>query len=77
MAKKPIRFDSRHIDREKAVRMKKAEERLAHLLEYETENDFLRAYKEWKPDATPEELKEIIRLFRVYAREKRGLAPER
>ena len=46
---------------------------LRDILEYGTEDDFVAALKNYKPDIGKEELRESIMQFRVYVREKRGL----
>lgn len=46
---------------------------LSDILEYGTEDDFVAALKNYKPNIGKEELQESIMQFRVYVREKRGL----
>jgi hypothetical protein len=46
---------------------------LSDILEYGTEDDFVAALKNYKPDIGKDELQESIMQFRVYVREKRGL----
>jgi hypothetical protein len=46
---------------------------LRDILEYGTEDDFVAALKNYKPDIGKDELQESIMQFRVYVREKRGL----
>ena len=46
---------------------------LSDILEYGTEDDFVAALKNYKPEIGKEELQESIMQFRVYVREKRGL----
>jgi len=63
-----------YIDRNKLRVLREAREKLAELLDYGTEEDFVAAVKAWKPDATPDELKDWIRRFHSARREKRGLS---
>ena len=68
---KPPKED--RIDAE-AVRRKKAlAEKLAFAVEYGTEEEFVAAVKEFKPDVKKEELKLWIMRFHDARREKRGL----
>lgn len=76
MAKKPSGSERSYIDREKTRRQRDAEVRLTHLLEYNDEQEFIKAVKEWR-DVTADELKDLVMLFRACQREKRGLGPER
>ncbi len=46
---------------------------LRDILEYGTEDDFVVALKNYKPDIGKEELRQAIMQFHVYVREKRGL----
>jgi hypothetical protein len=57
-----------------AVRRKQDfQQDLSDILEYGTEDDFVVALKNYKPDIGKEELLRSIMQFRVYQREKRGL----
>ena len=62
------------IDRNKLRVLREARERLAELLDYGTEEDFVVAVKTWKPGVTPDELKDWIRRFHSARSEKRGLS---
>jgi len=58
-----------------ALRRRKRElaEKLAFAVEYGTEEEFVAAIKEFKPDVGKDELKTWIMRFRAARREKRGL----
>jgi hypothetical protein len=62
------RTDAEAIRREKELRRK-----LADIIAYGTEEDFVQAVKAYKPDVGGEELKFLIMQFRDAVREKRGL----
>ena len=62
-----------HINKDKARLQREAREKLAEILEYGTEEDFVEAVKAWKPEIQPKELQDWIMLFRASVREKRGL----
>ncbi len=53
-----------HTDKEQLKVKRVARVKIAELLEYGTEEDFVAAVKSWKPDLTPKELKEWVMLFR-------------
>jgi hypothetical protein len=67
--KPPIeeRTDADVIRRKKELRKK-----LAEIVEYGTEEDFVAAVKAFKPDVGGEELRALIMQFRAAVREKRG-----
>jgi hypothetical protein len=68
---KPPKEDRTDAD---AVRRKREFQRdLRDILEYGTEDDFVVALKNYKPDIGKEELRQAIMQFHVYVREKRGL----
>jgi hypothetical protein len=54
-------------------RRKELQRKLADIVEYGTEEDFVAALKAYKPDASGEYLREMIMRFRAAVREKRGL----
>jgi undecaprenyl pyrophosphate synthase len=54
-------------------RKKELAEKLAFAVEYGTEDEFVTAVKEFKPDVGKEELKDWITRFHAARREKRGL----
>ncbi len=60
-------------DAETVRRKKELAEKLAFSVEYGTEEEFIAAVKEFKPNAGREELKSWIRLFHDARRAKRGL----
>ncbi|HLW85144.1 MAG TPA: hypothetical protein VKR60_08020 [Candidatus Sulfotelmatobacter sp.] len=60
-------------DAEAVRREQQFQQDLSDILEYGTEDDFVAALKNYKPDIGKEELQESIMQFRVYVREKRGL----
>lgn len=64
---------SERSDAEAILRKKKLAERLAFAVEYGTEDEFVAAVKEFKPNVSKEELKEWITRFHDARREKRGL----
>jgi hypothetical protein len=68
---KPPRSD--RTDAEAVRREREFQQDLHDILEYGTEDDFVAALKDYKPDIGKEELQELIMQFRVYVREKRGL----
>lgn len=63
-----------YIDRNKLRVLREAREKLAELVDYGTEEDFVAAVKAWKPGVTPGELKDWIRRFHSARSEKRGLS---
>jgi len=65
---KEDRTDAQAIRREKELRRK-----LADIVEYGTEEDFVVAVKAYKPGIGKEELHALIMQFRDAVREKRGL----
>jgi hypothetical protein len=60
-------------DAEAVRREREFQQDLRDILEYGTEEDFVAALKNYKPDIGKEEIQDSIMQFRVYAREKRGL----
>jgi undecaprenyl pyrophosphate synthase len=60
-------------DAELIRRKKKLAEKLAFAVEYGTEEEFIAAVREFKPDVGKEELKAWLMQFRDARREKRGL----
>jgi len=64
---------SERTDAEAVARKRKLAEKLSFAVEFGTEEEFVAAVKEFKPDATKEELKEWITRFHAARREKRGL----
>ena len=60
-------------DAEVIRREREFQQDLRDILEYGTEEDFVAALKNYKPNMGKEELQESIMQFRVYVREKRGL----
>ena len=60
-------------DAETIRRKKELAEKLAFVVEYGTEEEFVAAVKEFKPDVGKEELKLWIMRFHDARREKRGL----
>jgi hypothetical protein len=65
---KEDRTDQDAVRRERELRRK-----LAEIVEFGTEADFVAALKAYKPEVGKEELKELIMQFRAAVREKRGL----
>ena len=65
---KEDRTDAEAVRREREFRQD-----LSDILEYGTEDDFVVALKNYKPDTSKEELQQAIMQFHVYVREKRGL----
>jgi hypothetical protein len=65
---KEDRTDAEAVRREREFRQD-----LSDILEYGTEDDFVVALKNYKPEIGKEELQQAIMQFRVYVREKRGL----
>jgi hypothetical protein len=63
----------KRVDEELVRRKKELAEKLAFALEYGTEEEFVAAVKEFKPDVGKEELKAWIMRFHDARREKRGL----
>lgn len=59
-------------DAEAVRREREFQQDLRDILEYGTEDDFVVALKNYKPDIGKGELMESIMQFRVYVREKRG-----
>jgi hypothetical protein len=68
---KPPRKD--RTDAELVRRKKILAEKLAFAVEYGTEEEFVAAVKEFKPDVDKEEIKAWIMRFHDARREKRGL----
>jgi hypothetical protein len=68
---KPPKSD--RTDAEAVRREREFQRDLRDILEFGTEDDFVAALKDYKPDIGKEELQESIMQFRVYVREKRGL----
>jgi len=68
---KPRRED--RTDADAVRREREFQQDLSEILEYGTEDDFVVALKNYKPDIGKEKLQESIMQFRVYLREKRGL----
>jgi undecaprenyl pyrophosphate synthase len=68
---KPPKED--RIDADLIRRKRDLAEKLAFAVEYGTEDEFVAAVKEFKPDVKKEELKAWIRRFHDARREKRGL----
>jgi undecaprenyl pyrophosphate synthase len=64
---------SERTDAETLRRKKELVEKLAFAVEYGTEDEFVVAVKEFKPDVEKEELKDWITRFHAARREKRGL----
>jgi hypothetical protein len=60
-------------DADAVRREREFQQDLRDILEYGTEDDFVAALKNYKPDIGKAELRESIMQFRVYLREKRGL----
>lgn len=65
---KEDRTDHEAVRREKELRRK-----LADIVEFGTEEDFVAAIKAYRPGVGKEELKALIMQFRAAVREKRGL----
>ena len=68
---KPPKED--RVDAEAIRRKKKLAEKLAFAVEFGTEEEFVAAVKEFKPDLGKEQLKDWIKRFHDARREKRGL----
>jgi hypothetical protein len=71
-------FRNRKLDENKLRMQREAREKIKQLMDvggHEAEGEFVEAYKKWRPDATREGLKEIIRQFHdaVNERKQRGL----
>jgi len=67
--------EKRHSDREKLQRQRELKEMLRELLEYSADEDeFVTLVKSVKPNVAEEELRRLIKLFRDFVREKRGLS---
>ena len=62
------RTDAEAIRREKELAQK-----LADIVEFGTEADFVAAVKAYRPETGKEELRELIMQFRAAVRERRGL----
>jgi hypothetical protein len=60
-------------DADAVRREREFQQDLSDILEYGTEDDFVMALKNYKPDIGKEEFRQSIMQFRVYVREKRGL----
>ena len=65
---KEERTDAETLRREQELRRK-----LADIVEFGTEADFVAALKAYRPEVGKEELKALIMQFRAAVREKRGL----
>jgi len=65
---KEERTDAEALRREQELRRK-----LADIVEFGTEADFVAALKAYRPEVGKEELKALIMQFRAAVREKRGL----
>ncbi len=65
---KEDRTDAEAVRRENELRRK-----LADIVEFGTEQDFVAALKSYKPEIGTEELKALIMQFRAAVRERRGL----
>jgi hypothetical protein len=65
---KEDRKDAEAVRREKELRRK-----LADIVEFGTEADFVEVLKAYRPEVGKEELKALIMQFRAAVREKRGL----
>jgi hypothetical protein len=63
----------KHMDEEKLRIARQAAQRIPDLLAIGDEELFVKAVKEWKPEVSPEELRELINAFRAALAEKRGL----
>jgi hypothetical protein len=68
---KPPKED--RVDEESVRRERVFQQDLSDVLEYGTEEDFVAMLKMHKPNMEKEELRMLIKQFRVYVREKRGL----
>jgi undecaprenyl pyrophosphate synthase len=64
---------SEQTDAEVLRRKKELAEKLAFAVEYGTEDEFVAAVKEFKPDVGKEDLKDWIKLYHAARRAKRGL----
>jgi hypothetical protein len=64
---------SERTDAELLRQKKELAENLDFAVEYGTEDEFVAAVKEFKPDAGKEELKNWIKLYHAARRAKRGL----
>ncbi len=65
---KEDRTDQEAVQREKELRRK-----LADILEFGTEADFVAALKAYRPEVGRQELKALVMQFRAAVRERRGL----
>ncbi len=65
---KEDRTDAEEVRRQKELRRK-----LADIVEFGTEADFVAAVKAYGPNTGKEELRELIMQFRAAVRERRGL----
>jgi len=65
---KEDRTDAEAVRREKELRRK-----LADIMEFGTESDFVAAVKAYRPEIGKEELSSLIMQFRAAVRERRGL----
>jgi hypothetical protein len=59
-----------YIDQNKVRAKKKILEALPEIIEYGTEDDVIELAKTWHPNLTPEELQELVTLFRDAKRER-------
>jgi len=67
-----------YYDKEKLRKKRETLAILQDILEHTaSEEDFVQAVKGVNPKVSPEELIELIKLFRAFVREKRGLDPGR
>ena len=66
--------NEQRIDTEATRRKRELAEKLADAVEYGTEEDFVAAVKNYKPEIGKAELKAWIMQFRAARREKRGLS---
>jgi hypothetical protein len=67
-----------YYDKEKLGKKRETLALLKDILEHTaSEDDFVQAVKAVNPEISPDELIELIKLFRAFVREKRGLDPGR
>ena len=62
-----------YIDKNKIRVQREALEKIGDLIELGDEESFVAAVKAWKPEASPQELRDWIMRFRAACAEKRGL----
>jgi hypothetical protein len=60
----------KYIDENKIKARKEAEDAVPFLIEFADENDAVAYAKKWNPNLTPEEVQQIITLFRDAKRER-------